>query len=75
MQIRVHRKGNNESWGGRVLVDAGGDEKQGIYFAWPYNIKNWHALFSPVCFTTQITICHTQDHTIEWEQDAHVSKV
>jgi len=25
-----HQKGNNESRGGRVLVDVGGDEKQGI---------------------------------------------
>ena len=30
----THWKGNNEHWGGRVLVDAGGDGKQGIYFAW-----------------------------------------
>ena len=26
----AYQKGNNESWGGRALVDAGGDEKQGI---------------------------------------------
>ena len=38
MQIRgrAHQKGNNESLGSRVLVDAGGDGKQGIYFAWFY---------------------------------------
>ena len=30
-----HRKGNNESWGGRALVHAGGDGKQGIYVACP----------------------------------------
>ena len=29
-----HQKGNNESRGGRVLVDVGIDGKQGIYFAW-----------------------------------------
>ena len=31
----AHHKSNYESWGGRVLVDVGGDGKQGIYFAWP----------------------------------------
>ena len=31
----AHQKCINESWGGRVLIDADSDEKQGIYFAWP----------------------------------------
>ena len=47
VQIRGHghRKGNNESWGNRVLVDAGGNDKQGIYFAWPNirSVKGWQA--------------------------------
>ena len=30
----AHWKNSNESLGGRVLVDVGGDEKQGIYFAY-----------------------------------------
>ena len=32
----AHWKGNNKSLCGRDLVDAGGDGKQGVYFAWPY---------------------------------------
>ena len=31
----VHLEHNNESWSGRVLVDAGNDGKQEIYFSWP----------------------------------------
>jgi len=40
----AHQKDNNESRGSRVLVDEGGDEKQGIYFYEEYTsmptIKN-----------------------------------
>ena len=40
-ESRVNKEGvspwkcNNESWSGSVLVQAGADGKQGIYFAWP----------------------------------------
>ena len=35
----AHQKGNNESWGDRILVDVDGDGKQGICFTWPPQTK------------------------------------
>jgi len=49
IEIRVHviDNGNNEIRGGGVGRDAGGDEKQLIKFAWPYELKIHPAIPQP----------------------------